>query len=275
MTQPDNESPSALIPADVTSSDEATVLDTLGRDLRLGRTDVAPETAAASPQTEASLALDVVRADQEVQTYIRQANKNLGVLGFTEHGFRHVGLVANIARNVLRLLDYDPRQQELAAVAGYLHDIGNVVSRHGHAATSALLAYQILNRLGMAPNDVAIVLGAIGSHGDDSGRLGEPVHPVSAALILADKSDVHRSRVRNTDPNSFDQHDRVNYAATSSFLRVAPEAKTITLELTIDTEMAPVMQYFEIFLPRMLMSRHAAELLGCAFHITINEVVVL
>ncbi len=186
-----------------------------------------------------------------------------------------MSLVANIARNVLRLLDYDARQQELAAIAGYLHDIGNVISRHNHASTGALLAHAILNRLGMAPEDVAIVLGAIGSHGDDSGRLGEPVHPVSAALILADKSDVHRSRVRNTDPNTFDQHDRVNFAATSSFLRVAPEAKTITLELTIDTSIAPVMQYFEIFLPRMLMSRHAAELLGCAFHITINEVVVL
>ncbi|MEA2527366.1 MAG: uncharacterized protein QOF73_4593 [Thermomicrobiales bacterium] len=275
MNTPGDETSTQLIPADVNNDGDATILEGLGSELRLGRTEVAPETAAASTRTEPSLMLDVVRADAEVQAYIRQANKNLGVLGFTEHGFRHVGLVANISRNVLRLLDYDPRQQELAAIAGYLHDIGNVISRHGHASTGALLAYPILNRLGMAPEDVAIVLGAIGSHGDDSGRLGEPVHPVSAALILADKSDVHRSRVRNTDPTTFDQHDRVNYAATSSFLRVAPEAKTITLELTIDTEMAPVMQYFEIFMPRMLMSRHAAELLGCAFHITINEVVVL
>ncbi|MEA2594026.1 MAG: uncharacterized protein QOF01_495 [Thermomicrobiales bacterium] len=275
MNTPGDETSTQLIPADVNNDGDATILEGLGSELRLGRTEVAPETAAASTRTEPSLMLDVVRADAEVQAYIRQANKNLGVLGFTEHGFRHVGLVANISRNVLRLLGYDPRQQELAAIAGYLHDIGNVISRHGHASTGALLAYPILNRLGMAPEDVAIVLGAIGSHGDDSGRLGEPVHPVSAALILADKSDVHRSRVRNTDPTTFDQHDRVNYAATSSFLRVAPEAKTITLELTIDTEMAPVMQYFEIFLPRMLMSRHAAELLGCAFHITINEVVVL
>ncbi|HET8523912.1 MAG TPA: HD domain-containing protein [Thermomicrobiales bacterium] len=255
------------------ASDE--VLDALGDDLRIGKTDVSPETAAAATRTESSLSFETVKNDPEVQAYIKQANKNLGVLGFTEHGFRHVGLVANIARNVMRLLDYDPRQQELAAIAGYLHDIGNVVSRHGHATTGALLAYPILNRLGMAPEDVAIVLGAIGSHGDDHGRLGEPVHPVSASLILADKSDVHRSRVRNTDPATFDQHDRVNYAATSSFLRVSPEVMTITLELTIDTEMAPVMQYFEIFLPRMLMSRHAAELLNCVFHITINEVVVL
>jgi metal-dependent HD superfamily phosphatase/phosphodiesterase len=255
--------------------DNENVLDALGDELRIGTAGVAPETAAAAARTEPSISLETVKDDGEVQAYIRQANKTLGVLGFTEHGFRHVGLVANIARNVMRLLDYDHRQQELAAIAGYLHDIGNVISRHGHASTGALLAYPILTRLGTAPEDTAIILGAIGSHGDDHGRLGEPVHPVSAALILADKSDVHRSRVRNTDPSTFDQHDRVNYAATSSFLRVSAEQKTITLELTIDTEMAPVMQYFEIFLPRMLMSRHAAELLGCAFHITINEVTVL
>lgn len=249
--------------------------DTLGASPPFGVADVEPATAAAAERTEPSLRLEAVRADAEVQAMIRQANKNLGVLGFTEHGFRHVGLVANIARNVLRLLGYDDRQQELAAIAGYLHDIGNVISRHGHATSGALLAYPILRRLGLPPEDIAVVLGAIGSHGDDHGRLGEPVNPVSAALILADKSDVHRSRVRNRDTATFDQHDRVNYAATSSFLRVDPAAKTITLELAIDTTIAPVMQYFEIFLPRMLMSRHAAELLGCAFHITINDVVVL
>lgn len=242
---------------------------------KYGKTDVEPDEVTSAATSVASLSLDAVRNDPEVQALVQQANANLGVLGFTEHGFRHVGLVANIARNVLRLLGYDERHQELAAIAGYLHDIGNVVSRHGHATTSALLASPILARLGMRAEDRAVVLSAIGSHGDDQHRLGEPVHPVSAALILADKSDVHRSRVRNNDPSSFDQHDRVNYASTSSFLRVDAAAKTITLELTIDTEMAPVMQYFEIFLPRMLMSRQAAELLDCTFHITINEVVVL
>jgi len=258
----------------VTSGDEATILP-LGSEPRYGKTDVEPTEAAAAERTTPSITLAEVRAEPEVQALIRQANKNLGVLGFTEHGFRHVGLVANISRNVLRLLGYDERQQELAAIAGFIHDIGNVISRHGHAMSGALLAQTILTRLGMAPDDMAVVLGAIGSHGDSELRLGEPVHPVSAALILADKSDVHRSRVRNNDPASFDQHDRVNYAATSSFLRVDAAAKTITLELTIDTTIAPVMQYFEIFLPRMLMCRHAAELLGCSFHITINEVVVL
>ena len=262
---------------EVAQEAEDPVLSPAARTPRVDRDKVetASGEAPGAGQAEASIRFDAVKNDPEVQAYIRQANKNLGVLGFTEHGFRHVGLVANIARNVMRLLGYDGRQQELAAIAGYTHDIGNVISRHGHASTGALLAHPILLRLGMAPDDIAIVLGAIGSHGDDTGRLGEPVHPVSAALILADKSDVHRSRVRNPDPNAFDQHDRVNYAATSSFLRVDAAAKTITLELQIDAEMAPVMQYFEIFLPRMLMSRRAAELLGCAFHITINEHVVL
>ncbi len=227
------------------------------------------------PQSAASIPFEIVRSDAEVQAYILKANRSLGVLGFTEHGFRHVGLVSNIARNVLRLLGHDGRHQELAAIAGYLHDIGNIDSRHGHASTGSMLAYPILTRLGMSPEDKAVILGAIGSHGDDHGRLGEPVDAVSAALILADKSDVHRSRVRNPDPTTFDQHDRVNYASTSSFLRVGAEEKTITLQLTIDTSIAPVMNYFEIFLPRMLMSRHAAEHLGCIFHIVINEVVVL
>ncbi len=223
---------------------------------------------------KASVTLATVKADPEVQAFIRNANRNLGVIGYTEHGFRHVGLVANIARNILKRMGFDRRQQELAAIAAYLHDIGNVVSRIDHARTGALLAHGILSRLGATPEDAAIVMGAIGSH-EDEGHLGEPVHAVSAALILADKADVHRSRVRNPDPTTFDQHDRVNYAATSSRLRVDPEATSITLELEIDTAIAPVMHYFEIFLPRMLMSRRAAEALGYAFHITINDVSVL
>jgi len=227
------------------------------------------------PRASASVPFELVRSDPEVQAFILRANKSLGILGFTEHGFRHVGLVSNIARNVLRLLGHDGRHQELAAIAGYLHDIGNIVSRHGHATTGAMLAYPILTRLGMSPEDKAVILAAIGTHGDDHGHRGEPVDPISAALILADKSDVHRSRVRNPDQTSFDQHDRVNYASTSSFLRVGPEDKTITLQLTIDTSIAPVMNYFEIFLPRMLMSSRAAAYLGCSFHIVINEVVVL
>ena len=223
---------------------------------------------------KSSVTLDAVKADPEVQAFIRNANRNLGVIGYTEHGFRHVGLVANIARNILKRMGFDRRQQELAAISGYLHDIGNVVSRLDHARTSALLAHGILGRLGANPEDTAIVMGAIGSH-EDEGHLGDPVHAVSAGLILADKADVHRSRVRNPDPTTFDQHDRVNFAATSSRLRVDSDEKSITLELEIDTSIAPVMHYFEIFLPRMLMSRRAAEALGYAFHITINDVSVL
>jgi hypothetical protein len=259
----------------LTDPDADAALSAIAQDLEAPQAEPQPAPDQPPPDVQASVSLDAVRNDPEVQTFITHANKNLGVLGFTEHGFRHVGLVANIARNVLRLLGYDARLQELAAIAGYLHDIGNVVSRHNHANTSAVMSHQILNRLGMTHEEIAIVMGAIGAHGDDGGRLGEPVHPASAALILADKSDVHRSRVRNTDQATFDQHDRVNYAATSSFLRVDEAQKTITLQLTIDTAIAPVMNYFEIFLPRMLMSRRAAEHLGCEFHITINEVVVL
>ena len=242
---------------------------------KYGTTPVDPDAVTETARTRSSLPFDVVRNDAEVQAMIAAANRNLGVLGFTEHGFRHVGLVANIARNIMQRLGYDARHQELAEIAGYLHDIGNVVSRHGHATSGALLAHTILHRLGMAPEDIIVVMGAIGSHGDDHGRLGEPVHPVSAALILADKSDVHRSRVRNMDHAQFDDHDRVNYATTSSFLRVNGDSSTITLELDIDTGMASVMEYFELFLPRMQMCRRAATLLDRTFRITINEVAVL
>ncbi len=217
----------------------------------------------------------IVEHDADVRVLIDHANRNLGVIGYTEHGLRHVTLVAKIARNVLRLLGFDEHSQELAAVAGVLHDIGNVVNRHGHPSSGAVMAMPILQRLGMPMNDIAIIAGAIGSHGDDGATYAEPVHAICAALIIADKSDVHRSRVRNPDPGTFDAHDRVNYAVESSFLRVDAELKTITLELTVDSEMSSVLDYFEIFLPRMLQSRRAAEFLGCRFHIEINDHVVL
>ncbi|HQX62314.1 MAG TPA: HD domain-containing protein, partial [Thermomicrobiales bacterium] len=223
--------------------------DSPARSPRLGERPVRPELAPRPDPAPDIVTFDLVRSDPEVVALIEQANKSLGVLGYTEHGVRHVTLVSRIARNVLRYLGYDSEYQELASIAGYLHDVGNVISRYDHAYTSALLAHDILIRMGMPPTDVAIIMGAIGSHGDDSGRLGEAVHPVGAALILADKSDVHRSRVRNPDLNAFDQHDRVNYAAQTSFLRVDEPEKTITLELAIDTSVAQVMHYFEIFLP--------------------------
>lgn len=242
---------------------------------KYGTTDIDPDETTSEPRTRASVPFDVVKEDPEIREMISSADRNLGVLGFTEHGFRHVGLVSNIARNIMDRLGYDDRHQQLAAIAGYTHDIGNIVSRHGHASTGAVLAHQILTRMGMDPADVIVVMSAIGSHGDDHGRLGEPVNPVSAALILADKSDVHRSRVRNTDQSTFDDHDQMNYATTSSFLRVDPETTSITLELEIDTAMASVMKYFELFMPRMQMCRRAANLLDQTFRITINDVAVL
>jgi metal-dependent HD superfamily phosphatase/phosphodiesterase len=219
--------------------------------------------------------LEQLRDDPEVQAYIRQASRNLAAAGYTEHGFRHVGLVANISRNVLRLLGYSPRDQELAAIAGYLHDIGNVISRDGHSVSGALLTKTILERHAMNWDEIATIMGAIGAHDSDSGGVADPTSAISASLILADKTDVHRSRVRNPDPQSFDQHDRVNYAATASFLRVNSDEKTITLELAIDVTIAPVMNYFEIFLPRMLNCKRAAEFLGCTFHIIMNDITLL
>jgi metal-dependent HD superfamily phosphatase/phosphodiesterase len=202
-----------------------------------------------------------------VAVYIARSNEYLGAIGYTEHGQRHVNLVAQVAYNILTHLGHPRRTAELAAIAGYLHDIGNVVGRHNHGQAGALIAYQILGRLGMPPEEVAQVVGAVGNHEEE---YGQAVNPVAAALILADKSDVHRSRVRNRDPATFDLHDRVNYAVERSFLRVDAERKRLTMELTIDTDISPVMDYFEIFLTRMLMCRRAAAFLGCAFGMEIN-----
>ncbi|MGB9886850.1 MAG: HD domain-containing protein [Moorellales bacterium] len=211
--------------------------------------------------------LEVVKRDSEVATYIVRSNEHLGAMGYTEHGHRHVDLVAHVAYNIMSYLGYPQRVAELAAIAGYLHDIGNVVSRHNHGQAGALIAYQILSRLGMPPEEIASVVGAIGNHEEE---YGHAVNPVAAALILADKSDVHRSRVRNQDPATFDLHDRVNYAVERSFLRVDAGRKRLTMELKIDTKISPVMDYFEIFLSRLLMCRRAAAFLGCTFGMEIN-----
>jgi hypothetical protein len=211
--------------------------------------------------------LEDVRRDPEVQVFVRKADENLGVLGYTEHGPRHCGLVADIAQNVLLRLGYPRRTAELAAVAGYLHDIGNGINRLDHGIGSALLSRDILARLGMPPDEYAEVMCAIGNHEEE---YGQAVSPLAAAVILGDKSDVHRSRVRVIDPDTDDIHDRVNMATTRSFLKVDPEARTITLDLAIDTTIIQMMQYFEIFLDRMVMCRRAAEFLGCRFGIVIN-----
>ena len=208
-----------------------------------------------------------VRHDHEVQVFVRKADENLGVLGYTEHGPRHCGLVADIAQNVLLRLGYPQRTAELAAIAGYLHDIGNGINRLDHGIGAALLSRHILERLGMGPDEYAEVMCAIGNHEEE---YGQAVSPLAAAVILGDKSDVHRSRVRVIDPDTDDIHDRVNMATTRSFLKVIAEEHTITLELDIDTEIIQVMQYFEIFLDRMVMCGRAAEFLGCRFGLVIN-----
>ena len=211
--------------------------------------------------------LEQVSGHKAISTYIALADQFTGQLGFTEHGFRHANLVGRIAYNVLSRLGYDQHLADLAATAGYLHDIGNVVSRKHHPQTSALIVLPILTELGMPTEDIGLVIGAIGNHEEE---MGNAVSPVAAAVVIADKSDVHRSRVRKDAQVGFDIHDRVNFSATHSFVRVDAQQKTVTLELEIDTEVSDILEYFEIFLTRMMMCRRAAEGLGCKFRMTVN-----
>jgi len=215
----------------------------------------------------ALVTMGTLEQDPEVQAYLTRGNEQMAVLGYTEHGQRHARLVGSIAQNVLLHLGSAERRAELAALAGYLHDIGNVIYRDEHDWAGALIARDILLRMGVDFDELALLMGAIGNHEEER---GEPVSDISAAVILADKSDVHRSRVQNPDMLSFDIHDRVNYAAERSFLRVDAAEKTITLELDIDTEVSQVGEYFEIFMSRMLMSRRAALFLDCRFALIIN-----
>ena len=218
------------------------------------------------------LTYEDIRNDPAIRTYIQRADESLGALGYTEHSFAHVTRCAEVAADILVQLGYDAHQQELARIAGFMHDIGNVVNRHDHAQTGAVMAFRILDKMGMEPADVAAVITAIGHH-DDSTAF--PVNPVAAALILADKTDVRRSRVRNKEHQSFDIHDRVNYAAERSDLSLDKDAGTITLTLTINTEFCAVMDYFEIFLERMLLCRRAAEHLRLQFKLVINGLALL
>ena len=213
------------------------------------------------------ITLDDIKKDPVVDTCVRKGNEYLGVMGFTEHGYRHINLISRISRNILERLNYPQKEVELAAIAGYMHDIGNVISRYDHGQSGATLAFLILTKMGMSPEDIAMVISAIGNHEEE---YGHPVNSVAAALILADKSDVHRSRVRNQDFATFDIHDRVNYAVEHSFLKVNGENRTITMELTIDIEICPVMEYFEIFLSRMVLCRRAANFLKSRFALEIN-----
>ena len=214
------------------------------------------------------ITLETVKKNAVVNKFIEAANEYLGAIGYTEHGFRHVSLVASVAHNTLVQLNYPEPLPELAAIAGYLHDIGNVVNRQDHGQSAALIAMRILNEIGATPEEIAIVISAIGNHEEE---IGEPVNPVAAALILADKSDVHKTRVRNPSMIGIDIHDRVNYAAERSFLKVDERKKTVSLELTIDTKISQPMEYFEIFMSRMIMCRRAAKFLKCNLELIINE----
>ena len=214
------------------------------------------------------LTFEEIKHNIDINTYIEAADKSLSALGFTEHSFAHVGKVANTAAYILSTLEFDERKIELAKIAAYLHDIGNVVNRVEHSQSGAVMAFRILDNLKMPPKDIANIITAIGNH--DEGT-GVPVDEISAALILADKSDVRRSRVRNRDKTKFDIHDRVNYSVTYSDLTISDDKKEIRLSLKIDTEYGSIMEYFEIFMERMLLCRKAAEKLGLEFKLSINE----
>ena len=213
-----------------------------------------------------------VRNSEEIRTYIKQADESLKAIGYTEHSFAHCTKVAKVAGDLLEKLGYDAHEVELARIAGFMHDIGNVVNRIDHAQSGAMMAFRILDKMGMPPEDVATVITAIGNHDEQTAAA---VNAVAAALILADKTDVRRSRVRNRSTINFDIHDRVNYAAEKSDVILEQDSKTITLDLKINTEICAVMDYFEIFTGRMLLCRKAAEFLGLQFKLDINDVYLL
>lgn len=219
-----------------------------------------------------AVTFEEIRNSPEIRTYIIQADQALSALGYTEHSFAHVTKCAQVASGLLSALGYPDRTVELARVAGFMHDIGNLVNRAGHAQTGAVMASRILDKMGMAPEEIAQVVAAIGHHDDDTAC---PVSPISAALLLADKTDVRRSRVRNKDMSSFDIHDRVNYAVEQADLSLDSEARTLTLTLSINTQVSAVMDYFEIFLGRMLLCRKSAEFFGLTFKLNINGLTLL
>ncbi|NPV26146.1 MAG: HD domain-containing protein [Firmicutes bacterium] len=194
-------------------------------------------------------------------------------MGAIEHNQRHADLVADLSRKILQTLGYPTREAELAAIAGFLHDLGNMANRYGHGLTGAIFAYNLLREMGMPPEELAVVMSAIGNHEEKAG--GHPVTPVGAAVILADKSDVHHTRVRKTDLAQFTRRDRVNYAARQSLLDVNPEQRVITMKLIIDPQICSVMEYFEIFLAKMIMCRRAAAALQCQFELIINDAKLL
>ena len=215
---------------------------------------------------------DMIRKNEEVLSYIAKGNANLGVLGYTEHAQGHAMKAADTAAMILTVLGYGEREVELARIAGFMHDIGNCVNRTDHAHTGGVMAMQILRGLGMEPREIAVIIAAIGNHDE---KTGTAVDAVSAALILADKTDVRRNRVRSRDQTKFDIHDRVNFAVNRSSVEVDKENRFITMTIELDDTMCAVMDYFEIFLGRMVMCRRAAEMLGCRFRMIANGIQVV
>lgn len=213
------------------------------------------------------ITLKDVKSNHKVRKLIDGANEVMKAMGYTEHGHRHVGVVASITRYILENLKVPPREVELGQIAAYLHDIGNVIHRSGHPMHGAAMAFTILNEMGMDAGEIAPILGAIGNHEELTGM---PISQMSAALIIADKSDVHFSRVQNPNKEDFDIHDRVNFAVQKSRVEIRPELNVIELTLQIDTTQASVMEYFEIFLSRMIMCRKSAALLGLRFALNAN-----
>ncbi|MBQ9931073.1 MAG: HD domain-containing protein [Firmicutes bacterium] len=208
-----------------------------------------------------------IRKNEDIRTYIVRADESLTALGYTEHSFAHVVKSAETAKYILETLGYPKRDQELAQIAAYLHDIGNVVNRADHAQSGAVMAFRLLDNMNMPAEEIATVITAIGNH--DEGT-AVAVTPIAAALILADKTDVRRSRVRNSSPATFDIHDRVNFSVRESSVEINGDHTVIALQLTIETEMCSIMDYFEIFLGRMVLCRKAAAKLGLEFHLVIN-----
>lgn len=213
-----------------------------------------------------------IKENPDIQEYIRRADKELEALGYTEHSFAHVEKVAHTAGNLLAELGYDERTAELARIAGMMHDIGNIINRIDHAQSGAVMAFRLLDNMNMPASEISQIISAIGNHDEST---GQPLNPISAALIIADKTDVRRSRVRNTDLITFDIHDRVNYAVEHSEVHLNADKTAIVLELTIDPEISSVAEYFEIFLNRMLLCKKSAQFLKLRFELIINGTSVL
>ena len=214
------------------------------------------------------ISYEKIKKDKAINAYIKAADDSLTALGFTEHSFAHVTYVAEKAGEILSTLGYPERMVELTKIAGYMHDIGNVINRTDHSQSGAVMAFRILDNMGADPEEIALIVSAIGNH---DGGTGVPVSPLAAALILADKSDVRRNRVRNLDPSTFDIHDRVNYSVKKSELKINEAHTLIKLKLSVDTRYGSVMDYFEIFMQRMVLCRKAAEKLKLQFKLMINE----